>query len=87
VRIRLTHRLAETVNGLDLARRAVGDVFIVSRQDGEMMIREGWATAVDGERRKGDRRSAADLGKEAFDGRTTGSQSTRKPSVPRGRDR
>jgi hypothetical protein len=35
--------LAECVDGIDLSRRRVGDVFDVSRRDAAILIAEGWA--------------------------------------------
>lgn len=55
MQVRLTRRLANHVNGVDLTLRSVGDVIDVSPQDGEMLVAEGWATAVPIER-NGDRR-------------------------------
>src|SRR3954463_3834905 len=46
MRIRLTRRLAEHLNGVDLSRRAVGDLFDLPPHDAEMLIAEGWALAV-----------------------------------------
>jgi hypothetical protein len=57
MRIRLTRRLAEHINGIDLSRRAVGDLIDLSQRDGEMLVAEGWALAVPVER-NGDRRRA-----------------------------
>jgi len=45
MRIRLTRRLAECVNGVDLSRRQVGDILNLSKRDAEMMLAEGWAIA------------------------------------------
>ena len=46
LRVRLTRRLAECVDGIDLSERRVGDVLDLSPHDGELLIAEGWATAV-----------------------------------------
>jgi hypothetical protein len=43
MRVRLTRRLAECVDGIDLSRRRVGDVFDVSQRDAAILIAEGWA--------------------------------------------
>lgn len=45
MRVRLTRRLAECVDGIDLSQRRVGDFLDLSLHDGEMLIAEGWATA------------------------------------------
>jgi hypothetical protein len=47
--------LAEHFNGIDLTRRAVGDLFDLPARDAEMLIAEGWALAVQ-VARHGDRR-------------------------------
>src|SRR5437764_1717076 len=57
MRIRLTRRLAEHINGIDLSRHVVGDLIELSQHDGEMLIAEGWATHVFSER-NGDRRGS-----------------------------
>ena len=48
VLVRLTRRLAEHVNGVDLSDHAVGDVMDLSPRDAAMMVAEGWAAAVPG---------------------------------------
>jgi hypothetical protein len=47
MRIRLTRRLAESVDDVDLSHRRVGDFFDLSDRDGAMLIAEGWATKVE----------------------------------------
>jgi hypothetical protein len=47
MRIRLTRRLAESLDDVDLSRRRVGDAFDLSDRDGGMLIAEGWAVKVD----------------------------------------
>jgi hypothetical protein len=46
MRVRLTRRLAECVDGIDLKQRRVGDFLDLSSHDGKMLIAEGWATPV-----------------------------------------
>jgi hypothetical protein len=46
MRVRLTRRLAECINGVDLSRCRVGDLIDLSQPDAEMLIAEGWATPV-----------------------------------------
>lgn len=41
--VRLTVKLAEVVNGLDLSHCAEGDVIDVTERDAAMLIAEGWA--------------------------------------------
>ena len=45
MRIRLTRKLAECLNGIDLSRHTVGDVLTVPRREAELLIAEGWASA------------------------------------------
>ena len=55
--IRITRRLAERVNDVDLSQHSVGDLIDLGRRDAELLIAEGWATPVAVERRSGhDRR-------------------------------
>ncbi|HUE88094.1 MAG TPA: hypothetical protein VMO26_18625 [Vicinamibacterales bacterium] len=44
--VRLTVKLAEVVNGVDLSRYREGDVIELSVRDAEMLIAEGWAERV-----------------------------------------
>ena len=44
-RIRLTRKLAECLNGIDLSHYSVGDVLTVPRREAEVLITEGWASA------------------------------------------
>lgn len=63
MQVRLTRRLAECVDGIDLAHRHVGDLMDLSEHDAEMLVAEGWATAVapEGKRaREPEPRAAAD---------------------------
>lgn len=41
--VRLTRRLATCIDGVDLSTHQIGDVFEVSRHDGELLIAEAWA--------------------------------------------
>jgi len=47
MRIRLTRKLAEVIDGIDVSRRRVGDLMDLSQHDAEMLVAEGWATAAD----------------------------------------
>ena len=42
MRIRLTRRLSERIDDVDLSERRVGDCFELSDHDGAMLIAEGW---------------------------------------------
>lgn len=41
--VRLSAKLAEIVNGLDLSHCEEGDVIAVTDRDGKMLLAEGWA--------------------------------------------
>jgi hypothetical protein len=65
MRIRLTRRLAEQLNGVDLSRHAVGDTMDLSSCSGDMLIKEGWAMRVYSPRNGDRRRIRADDAKVA----------------------
>jgi hypothetical protein len=46
MQVRLVRKLAARVNGLDLTRHNVGDVFDLPARDARMLIAEGWAVHV-----------------------------------------
>jgi RNA-binding protein YlmH len=46
VRIRLTRKLALSMNGVDVSRLQVGDVIELDAERAEMMIKCGWAEQV-----------------------------------------
>ena len=46
MRVRLTVKLAEMVNGVDLSRHREGDILDLSDRDAAMMIAGGWAELV-----------------------------------------
>jgi hypothetical protein len=43
MRIRLTRKLSQLLNGVDISRRNVGDVIDLPRRDAELLLAEGWA--------------------------------------------
>jgi hypothetical protein len=45
--IRLTRKLATSLNGLDLSAVKVGDVIYLAMEQATMLIREGWAERLD----------------------------------------
>jgi hypothetical protein len=47
LRIRLTRKFANKLNGLDLSGVSVGDVIDLPDRAAMMLIREGWAEGVD----------------------------------------
>ncbi len=46
MKVRLTRKLAESLDGVDLSGRAVGEIMDCGRHDAEMLIAEGWAVSV-----------------------------------------
>ena len=44
--IRLTHKFAERLDGIDLSHRSVDEIFDLPLHDAELVIAEGWATPV-----------------------------------------
>jgi hypothetical protein len=47
VRVRLTRRLAESIDGIDLAGRRVGDIFEVTAEQARILEAEQWAVVCD----------------------------------------
>jgi hypothetical protein len=45
--VRLTRKLAECVDGIDLSRSREGDVLDLSSHDAQLLVAEGWAVACD----------------------------------------
>ena len=43
MKVVLTRKLAERVDGVDLSKARVGEVMTVSRREAELLIAEGWA--------------------------------------------
>jgi hypothetical protein len=50
--IRLTRRLADYIDGVDLSRRSVGDLLDLPERDAEMLVAEGCALALEREPQK-----------------------------------
>ena len=46
MRVRLTRRLANYLDGVNLSAHRVGDVFEVTRHEAELLIAEDWAVPV-----------------------------------------
>jgi len=46
MRVRLTRRLADFIDGVNLSAHRVGDVFEVTRHEAELLIAEDWAVPV-----------------------------------------
>jgi hypothetical protein len=47
VQVRLTKKLAEVIDGIDLSDRRVGDVLNLPTHDAEVLLAEGWASTVE----------------------------------------
>ena len=45
--VRLTRKLADTLDGVDVSRARVGDIIQVSDEEGVALIAEGWAERPD----------------------------------------
>lgn len=43
MRVRLTRKLAEVIDGVDLSGHTVGETFDLPRRDAHLLIAEGWA--------------------------------------------
>ena len=46
MRVQLTKKLAEMLDGIDLSHYAVGDIMEVTRAEAELLIAEGWAIPI-----------------------------------------
>jgi hypothetical protein len=53
MRVRLTRKLAEAIDGVDLSRRHVGDVMDLPEHDADMLMAEGWATSSESASERG----------------------------------
>lgn len=47
LRVRLTRKLAERLNGVDLSKWRVGECLDLSPRDAHVLVREGWGELVD----------------------------------------
>jgi hypothetical protein len=47
VRVRLTRKFAERIDGVDLSHRRTGEIVEMSPRDAHLLIAEGWASADD----------------------------------------
>jgi hypothetical protein len=43
MQVRLTRKLAEQIDGIDLSNQTVGDVFDLPERKARMLVAEGWA--------------------------------------------
>ena len=44
--VRLTHKFAESIDGIDLSQREVGERLPLTSRDARILIAEGWAEPV-----------------------------------------
>jgi hypothetical protein len=51
-RIRLTRKLAERIDGIDLSDRRTGEIMDVTLHDAQLLMAEGWASADDAPMKK-----------------------------------
>jgi hypothetical protein len=56
MRVRLTRKLAECLDGIDVSRNIVGDLLTLDQRAAELLIAEGWAEPYSG--RAGEIRSS-----------------------------
>ena len=49
MRVKLVRKLANMINGIDLASMRVGDTVELNPRQAVLLIREGWAEAVEDE--------------------------------------
>ena len=47
IRVRLTRKFAQILNGIDLSRTKTGEEIELSEQEADLLIAEGWATPLD----------------------------------------
>jgi hypothetical protein len=47
MKVRLTKKLAECIDGVDLADRRVGEVFELTAEDARLLVAEAWAELVE----------------------------------------
>lgn len=50
MKVRLTRKLAELINGVDLSQVHAGDTLELTERDARTLIAEGWAVYVPGEK-------------------------------------
>lgn len=46
MRVRLIHKFAYVINGIDLTKHAVGDVVDLTPREAALLVAEGWAERV-----------------------------------------
>ncbi len=63
MRIRLTHKFANLINGVDLSKVHEGDTLELSAEDANMLLAEGWAAPAEFEGKAPPRDKAHDHAK------------------------
>ena len=61
MKVRLTKRFAEMINGVDLSRVHAGDVVDISPRDAGILLSEGWAMPLDRGDEKNEGRKVVDM--------------------------
>ena len=79
VRVRLTRKLAQEIDGIDLSEHAVGDVLDLPAPDAQLMMAEQWAFP---ERRGEERGSERSAPSRRHDDRPPGSSPPRPSRKP-----
>jgi hypothetical protein len=60
--IRLTQRLAQCIDGVDLSNRSVNEVFDLPQREAELLIAEGWALREDSAQPVGQQSAGTEVG-------------------------
>ena len=47
MKVRLTRKLADSIDGVDLSHKRVGRIINVGRHDAQLLIAEGWGAPAD----------------------------------------
>ena len=58
IKVRLTRKFAQFINGVDLSRARAGEEIELSARDAELLIAEGWAAPIAVAHEKPKRRTA-----------------------------
>ena len=57
IRVRLTRKFAQIINGIDLSHVRAGEEIEVSPREAELLVAEGWASLIDTAHDRPDRRT------------------------------
>ena len=47
IRVRLTRKFAQILNGIDLSRTKAGEEIELSKREADLLVAEGWAAPID----------------------------------------